>query len=216
MHHFTPVERAGEPGGDLRRHSQTEMGHCHPNLGILWLIQSHCSQQQLLEEPASPGMDALGCRGNLSRSAGGDIPPGYPKLTKNALIYTASPSKGHSWKENPFSQCTSGDQGRQAKGCPSQMPFLHPALLFFHGGENPNPPHPCQLQQGSAELTSRSRESSKHYHTSTEHRLFHCSPPPNQQQRHHPIQKYRWLLPPDKPQMWGFLISTSTLPQRGP
>lgn len=71
-----------------------------------------------------------------------------------------------------------------------------------------------------AELTSRSpsrsREDHRDHHTSTDHHLPHCSPTPNQQQKHQSHPKYLSLTPPDEPQTWGSLVSTSKLLQRGP
>lgn len=58
--------------------------------------------------------------------------------------------------------------------------FMVYSKPFLLGGENPNLPHTCQPQQGSAELTSRrsscSKQNLRPHHTSTEHHWFHCSP----------------------------------------
>lgn len=178
MHHFTPVERAGEPGGDLRRHSQTGMGHCHPNLGILWLIQSHCSQQQLLEEPASPGMDALGCRGNLSRSAGGDIPPGYPKLTKNALIYTAPPVRGTAGKRIHFHSAHLGTKGDKPKAAQARCPFYTQQCRFFM--EERTQTHPTRANH-SRVLQSSPPGAGRAPSTTTPPQSIACSTAPHHQ-----------------------------------
>lgn len=67
-----------------------------------------------------------------------------------------------------------------------------PGTVFLSWKEQPKHNPHVPIPAGSAELTSRrsscSREGFRHPHTSTEHCLLHCSPPPNQQHGHHPSQ----------------------------
>lgn len=155
-----------------------------PNLSILWFIQSHGSQQQLLEEPAPPGMDAqAGYPGQQEEKSHLDTPNSEPHSSIDLHDFSLQGAQ----LDNPRKSILIWGPRVTNQRTPmtGALPTPRIAISSWRGA-----PKPAPAVSATAELPSRrsscSRENFRHHHTCTEHHWFHSPPSPNQRQRHHP------------------------------